>query len=36
MVMVMTITVLVMMSSFLVITITPEHGVHLIHDEHAQ
>ena len=36
MMMVMTITVLVMMSSFLVITATPEQGVHLIHDEHAQ
>lgn len=36
MVMVTTIAVLVMMSSFLVIAATPEHGVHLIHDEHAQ
>ena len=36
MVMVMTITVLVMMSSFLVIAATPEHGVYLIYDEHAQ
>ena len=27
---------MMMMSLFLVTSATPEHGVHLIHDEHAQ
>jgi hypothetical protein len=33
---VMMMMMMMMMSLFLVTSATPEHGVHLIHDEHAQ